>query len=193
MLLNNDKTKQRPKSERKSEGINRFDAHDYERTIQNLLEKIEELESKLILVCKDKYEAISDKEFYENDNKNLKEEIDVQKNKNKKLTNTNLAFEQTINELKINNKNIQDKADVQLKYLNDKIDDHKHIINQLNDEIDLKNEKIKNYSVDNKLIQKTSNDYKNILNKQMNINKNQSKKITKLEKKIADYAINKKD
>ena len=27
----------------------------------------------------------------------------------------------------------------------------------------------------------------------MNINKNQSKKITKLEKKIADYAINKKD
>lgn len=193
MLLDNTKTKQRPNSERKSIGINRFDAHTYEKKIQDLLEKIEELESKLILVCKDKYEAISDKEFYENDNKNLKEEIDVQKNKNKKLTNTNLAFEQTINELKINNKNIQDKADVQLKYLNDKIDDHKHIINQLNDEIDLKNEKIKNYSVDNKLIQKTSNDYKNILNKQMNINKNQSKKITKLEKKIADYAINKKD
>ena len=193
MLLDNTKTKQRPKSERKNEGINRFDAHNYEKTIQDLLEKIDELESKLILVCKDKYEAISDKEFFENDNKNLQEEIDNQINKNNKLTKTNMEFEQTINELRMNNKHIKDKANVQLKHLNDKIADHKHIINQLNNEIDLKNERIKNYSVDNKLIQKNTNEVKNILNRQMDINKNQSKKITNLEKKVADYAIKKKD
>ena len=193
MLLNNDKTKQRPKSERKSEGINRFDAHDYERTIQNLLEKIEELESKLILVCKDKYDVISEKQYFENENKNLKAEIEDQSNKNKKLSNINVEFEQAIKDLRLDNKNIRDKANVQLKYLNNQIDDHKHIIKQLNNQIDLKNEKIKNYSVDNKLIQKTSNDYQNILNKQMDINKNQNKKIINLEKNIADYAIKKKD
>ena len=77
--------------------------------------------------------------------------------------------------------------------MNNELNVHKKQINQLYNEIDLKNDKIKNYSVDNKLIQKTSDNYKNILNKQMNINKNQDKKIVNLEKKIADYSLKQKN
>ena len=64
------KINQRPKSSKRPVEISRFEAHNYEKTIQNLLEKIEKLESKLILTCKDKYSAISEKDDYENENKN---------------------------------------------------------------------------------------------------------------------------
>ena len=121
MIINEKKIKQRPKSARKGKEINRFDAHDYENTIQNLLEKIDELESKLILTCKDKYNISSEKNFIENENINLKNELENENNRNIKLSNINSEFEQTINNLKINNQNIRDKADVQLKYLKNEI------------------------------------------------------------------------
>ena len=190
--MNEKKIKQRPKSARKGKEINRFDAHDYENTIQNLLEKIDELESKLILTCKDKYNISSEKNFIENENINLKNELENENNRNIKLSNINSEFEQTINNLKINNQNIRDKADVQLKYLKNEINGRENKIIQLNKEIDLKNDRIKNYSVDNKLIQKVSDNYKNILNNQMSINKKQDKKIINLEKKIGDFALKKR-
>ena len=193
MLLNNTKITQRPKSARKPCGISRFEAHDYENTIQNLLEKIDKLESKLILTCKDKYDVTSKKNYIENENQNLKDELENENNKNIKLTNINTEFEKTIQELRLNNKHISDKANFQIQFMNNELNGHKKIINQLNDEIDTKNNTIKNYSVDNKLIQKTSDNYKDILNKQMNINKNQDKKIRNLEKKVGDYALKKKD
>ena len=192
MLVNNSNIKQRPKSARKTGTISRFDAHDYEKTIQNLLEKIDELESKLILVCKDKYDITSEKKYIENENENLKTELENENNKNIKLSNINKEFENTINNLKIKNKNIKDNANFQIQYMNNELKGHKSKINQLYNEIDLKNDKIKNYSVDNKLIKKTSEKYKDIANKQMNINKTQDKKIINLEKQIADYSINKK-
>ena len=191
-MTNEGKIKQRPKSARKGREINRFDAHDYENTIQNLLEKIDELESKLILICKDKYNITSEKNFMENENLNLKNELENENNKNIRLSNINSEFEKTINELRINNKNIRDKADIQLKYLKNEINGRENKILQLNNEIDKKNDRIKNYSVDNKLIQKVSDNYKNILDKQMSINKKQDKKIINLEKKVSDYAVKKR-
>ena len=86
---------ERPKSTRKSGEINRFDAHNYEQTIQKLLEKIDKLESKLMLVCKDKYYAISEKEDYENQNKNLIFELESENDKNLKLSNINSPINKT--------------------------------------------------------------------------------------------------
>ena len=179
-MLNNSKSIQRPKSERKASGIKRFDAHDYENTIQNLLEKIDELESKLILVCKDKYSVISDKNYIENENKNLKNELENENNKNIKLSSLNTEFEKAINELRLNNKHINDKANFQIQFMNNELNGHKKKINQLNNEIDSKNITIKSYSVDNKLIKNASDNYKNMLNKQININKKKDKKIINL-------------
>ena len=192
-MLLGDKTNQRPKSAKKIEGIHRFEAHDYEKTIQNLLEKIELLESKLILVYKDKFDITNEKQFFENENKDLKDELEIENDKNIKLTNINSEYEQAIKDLKLNNKNIKDRADVQIKNRDNQINDQKSTINKLNKKIDSKNEKIKNYSVENRLMQKKSIKYKDILDNQMGINKRQNNKIIDLEKQLNDYLLRKKD
>ena len=184
---------QRPKSSRRIAEISRFEAHDYEKTIQNLLEKIEKLEAKLILVCKDKYFAINEKDNFENANKNLIAQLESENNKNIKLTNINEENEQRINNLKHANKSLIEKHNINLKNLSNEINSHKNTIYKLNKEIDSKNDCIKNYSVDNKLIQQSSNNYKNLLSSQININKNQNNKIHNLEGVISDYSIKKKD
>ena len=192
-MLLGDKTNQRPKSAKKIEGIHRFEAHDYEKTIQNLLEKIELLESKLILVYKDKFDITNEKQFFENENKDLKDELEIENDKNLKLTNINSEYEQAIKDLKLSNKNIKDRADVQIKNRDNQINDQKSTINKLNKKIDSKNEKIKNYSVENRLMQKKSIKYKDILDNQMGINKRQNNKIIDLEKQLNDYLLKKKD
>ena len=184
---------QRPKSSRRIAEISRFEAHDYEKTIQNLLEKIEKLEAKLILVCKDKYFAINEKDNFENANKNLIAQLESENNKNIKLTNINEENEQRINNLKHANKSLIEQNNINLKNLSNEINSHKNTIYKLNKEIDSKNDCIKNYSVDNKLIQQSSNNYKNLLSSQININKNQNNKIHNLEGVISDYSIKKKD
>ena len=87
----------------------------------SLFRKIEKLESKLILVYKDKYDVISDKNYIENENQNLKEELENENNKNEKLTNINSEYEKTINKLKIDNKNIKDKSNFQVQYMNNEL------------------------------------------------------------------------
>ncbi len=184
---------ERPKSTRKSGEINRFDAHNYEQTIQKLLEKIDKLESKLMLVCKDKYYAISEKEDYENQNKNLIFELESENDKNLKLSNINKENEKKIEELKFINKNNSDMYNLNLKNMTSQIDEHKKAIKNLHKEIDQKNDCIKNYSVDTKIIKQSANNYKNLLNNQIDINKNQTSQIRNLEYRISDFSIKKKD
>ena len=184
---------ERPKSTRKSGEINRFDAHNYEQTIQKLLEKIDKLESKLMLVCKDKYYAISEKEDYENQNKNLIFELESENDKNLKLSNINKENEKKIEELKFINKNNSDMYNLNLKNMTSQIDEHKKAIKNLHKEIDQKNDCIKNYSVDTKIIKQSANNYKNLLNNQIDINKNQTSQIRNLESRISDFSIKKKD
>ena len=185
--------KQRPKSTRKPAEISRFEAHDYEKTIQTLLEKIEKLEAKLVLVCKDKYFAISEKENFETDNKNLLAQLESENDKNKKLTNINEEYSRKIDDLKNTNKSLIEKHNINIKNLNNEINSHLTHISKLNKDIKNKNDRIKNYSVDNKLIKQSSNNYKNLLNSQLNINKNQTNQIHNLEGVISDYSIKKKD
>ena len=184
---------QRPKSSRRTGEISRFEAHDYEKTIQNLLEKIETLEAKLILVCKDKYNAISDKDDFENQNKNLLIQLESENDKNIELANINEEKEKRINDLKNTNKSLIELHNINVKNLSNEINSHKNTIYKLNKEIGYKNDRIKNYSVDNKLIKQSSENYKNLLKSQLNINKNQSNQIRDLEGKISDYSIKKKD
>ena len=185
--------KQRPKSSRRPVEISRFEAHNYEKTIQNLLEKIETLEAKLILVCKDKYNAISDKDDFENQNKNLLIQLESENDKNIELANINEEKEKRINDLKNTNKSLIELHNINVKNLSNEINSHKNTIYKLNKEIGYKNDRIKNYSVDNKLIKQSSENYKNLLKSQININKNQSNQIRDLEGKISDYSIKKKD
>ena len=184
---------QRPKSSKRPVEISRFEAQNYEKTIQNLLEKIEKLESKLILTCKDKYNAISEKDDYENENKNLLMQLESENDKNKELSNIKKQNEQKINDLQTTNKSLIELHNINIKNLSNEINSQKNTIYDLNKQINYKNDTIKNYSVDNKLINQKSNNYKNLLKSQMNINKNQNNQIRNLEGKLSDYSIKKKD
>ena len=101
---------QRAKSSRRTGEISRFEAHNYEKTIQNLLEKIDTLESKLMLVCKDKYDAITEKNYFETDNKILLDKLESENDKNIKLSNINEEYSEKITALKNKNKNIKENA-----------------------------------------------------------------------------------
>ena len=184
---------EKSKSFRRTGEISRFEAHNYEKTIQELLEKIEKLEAKLILVCKDKYDAVNDKEHFETENKNLLIQIESENNKNQELSIKNKEYQNRINELKITNKSIIDLNNINVKKLSDEINTHKKSIKKLNKEINSKNDIIKNYSVDNKLIQQSTNHYRNLFQSQMNINQKQNNQIHNLEKVVSDYSIKKKD
>jgi hypothetical protein len=184
---------QRTKSARRTGEISRFEAHNYEKTIQNLLEKIDTLESKLMLVCKDKYDAITEKNYFETDNKILLDKLESENDKNIKLSNINEEYSEKITALKNKNKNIKEMHNINIKNLNNEIDFHKDKIKKLNKEIDSKNDCIKNYSVDNKLIKQTSNNFKNLFQNQLNINKNQTNQIVNLENVINDFSIKKQD
>ena len=186
-----DLTEIRYKSTKNNE-IKRFEFHEYENKIQNLLEKIDILESKLILVCKDKYNIKSENEDFEKENEKLKEEIQIQNNQNRKLSNTNTEYEHKIKKLENNYIILQDKTKSRINELNNEINYHKNCINNLNNVIESKNTKIRNYSVENKLINKTSNQYKNLLNKQRELNKNGNKKILNLQNKIDDMSLKQK-
>ena len=184
---------QRAKSSRRTGEISRFEAHNYEKTIQNLLEKIDTLESKLMLVCKDKYDAITEKNYFETDNKILLDKLESENDKNIKLSNINEEYSEKITALKNKNKNIKEMHSINIKNLNNEIDFHKDKIKKLNKEIDSKNDCIKNYSVDNKLIKQASNNFKNLFQNQLNINKNQTNQIVNLENVINDFSIKKQD
>ena len=184
---------ERPKSSRRTGEISRFEAHDYEKTIQTLLEKIEKLESKLILVCKDKYDAINDKDNFENENKNLLLKLESENEKNIELSNINKEKEKRINNLQIQHKSLMDLHNIDVKNFKNEINSHKSTISNLNKTINSKNDLIKNYSVDNKFLKQSSDNFKNLFQSQINLNQKQNNQIINLESTISDYSLKKRD
>ena len=95
------------------EGVKiRMDYHIYEKTIQNLLEKIDVLENKLKTKGKDKIKLIyayknldNESNFYKKENEQLNKNIEILKNKNieleKKLDSIQSENEQIINNYRI--------------------------------------------------------------------------------------------
>ena len=71
--------------ETQSFGIKRMDAHEYERKIQELLEKIDILESRLKTMGEQKYKLVSKLKNTEDENETLKEQITKQNNSNRQL------------------------------------------------------------------------------------------------------------
>lgn len=183
----------RTQSTPKKPVINRLDAHEYEKTIQNLLEKIDILEEKIKEIAQEKIVAISSSKIFEDQNELLKDELNSQKKNNINLVNANTDYAQQINDLKENQKIANDKSKVKINHLTQEIKDKDNNIKKLNETITKKNNKIKSISVDNRLYYENLEKNKNNLLKQLNINKSQNQKITDLEKEIADFFYYKKN
>ena len=165
----------------------RMDAHDYENKIQELLEKIDILETRLKLMGEQKFRVVSKLKTYENENDILKKQIENEMKEAKLKSFDREKYEKQINDLKNSNKELNEKLKLKFENLNKEIEDKEKKLNQLNEELKEKDEALRNYNVNNTLSQKHTNEYKNDLELQKNLNNIQREKIIELQKKLINY------
>ena len=169
------------------EGVKiRMDFHDYEKTIQNLLEKIDVLENKLKSKGKEKIKLIyayknldNESNFYKKENENLNKNLTNLKNKNieleKKLDSIQSENEQIINNYRI-------KFDLLSKENEEKSEENSNLQKQ----IENLQEKNNILSVNSNISQRF-NEKQNFENEKYKLlSESQNKIIIKLQKEI-DY------
>ena len=167
-----------------NDNVSRMKAHEYENKIQELLEKIDILESRLRLTSEQKVKVVTQLKNFEDENEMLKQQISRQNDANKKLNMDRNKFEKQIQDLQVSNKSLNDKAKKKFEILNKELEEKETEMDKLNQQLKSKDETIKNFTVNNELTQKYSNTYKEELQEQKQLNKRQSDKISELEKQI---------
>ena len=171
-------------SNNNNNNVPRMKAHEYENKIQELLEKIEILDSRLRSTGEQKVKVVTQLKNFEDENELLKDQIQRQNDTNKKLNIDKANFEKQIHELQISNKSINDKAKKKFELLNKELEEKETEMDKLNQQLKSKEDTIKNFTINNELTQKYSNTFKEELQQQKQLNKKQSDKISELEKQI---------
>ena len=179
-------------NEQKNE-VGRMNAHQYEKKINELLEKIEILESRLLLANTQKGYAVTKLKDYAEENDNLKQQFNDKEKENQKLKEVKDANEEEIKDLKKNNKIFMKQNKEKFENIHKDLESKAKKIDQLNDEIKKKNDKIKSLSVNHKLNQSERDVSKKRLEEQKRINKQQNKMISDLQKQLDIINIHKKN
>ena len=174
------------------EGVKiRMDYHNYEKTIQNLLEKIDVLENKLKTKGKDKIELIyayknldNESNFYKKENEQLNKNIEILKNKNFELE-QKLDSIQSENEQIINNYRI--KFDLLSKENEEKSEENSNLLKKIENL-----QETNNILSINSNISQRFNEKQNLENEKYKLlSESQNKIIIKLQKEIDDLYKNK--
>mgnify|MGYP002624821941 CR=1 FL=1 len=181
-----------PNKKKKTE-LFRMTAHQYEKKINELLETIDILESRLLLLNNQKGYAVTKLKDYEEENDNLKKKINDKTKENEKLHEVKHANEEEINDLKKNNKIFTQRNKEKFENLHKDLEEKAKAIDKLNDELKQKNQKIKSLSLNHKLNQNERDISKKELEEQKKINKKQNKMISDLKKKLDITNIHKKN
>ena len=174
------------------EGVKiRMDYHNYEKTIQNLLEKIDVLENKLKTKGKDKIKLIyayknldNESNFYKKENEQLNKNIEILKNKNieleKKLDSIQSENEQIINNYRI-------KFDLLSKENEEKSEENSNLLKKIENL-----QETNNILSINSNISQRFNEKQNLENEKYKLlSESQNKIIIKLQKEIDDLYKNK--
>ena len=169
----------------------RMEAHDYEKKIQDLMEKIDILEKRLALMSEQKMKAVNKLKNFEEENDLLKDQITRQNEASKQLTQDKTKYEKQMQELESSNKVLKDKLKEKFEVLNKEIEDKDDAMDKLNQKLKVKDEAIKYYTVNNELTQRYTNTYKDDLEQQKVLNKRQADKISELEKQIDSLYVQK--
>ena len=180
-------------NKKKKKELFRMTAHQYEKKINELLETIEILESRLLLLNNQKGYAVTKLKDYEEENDNLKKKIDDKTKENEKLNEVKNANEEEINGLKKSNKIFAQRNKEKFEVLHKDLEEKAKAIDKLNDELKQKNQKIKSLSLNHKLNQNERDISKKELEEQKKINKRQNKMISDLQKKLDITNIHKKN
>ena len=172
--------------------IKRMNAHEYEKTIKELLEKIEMLESRLVETGMDKIKIVTSHLKLTEENKYLKREVKSSEKINKELNIKNKNSSQKIDAINKHFKDIktsyENKFDLMLRELRQKSED----INNLVDKIKVKDNKILDMKISNDLSNKEIEKHMNELEMLKITNKNQEEKINTLENEINKLYMEKK-
>ena len=173
--------------------IMRMTAHQYEKKINELLEKIEILESRLLLLNTQKGYAVTKLKDYEEKNEQLSKKYDDKMKENEKLKETKKNNEEEINDLKRSNKIFTQRNKERFADINKDLEKKDKKIDKLNKEISQKNEKLRALSLNHKLNQNERDVTQKELDEQKKINKQQNKLISDLQKQLDVVNIHKKN
>ena len=117
----------------KNGDITRMTAHQYEKKINELLETIEILESRLLLLNSQKGYAVTKLKDYEEKNDNLQKKFDDKTKENQKLEEVKNAKEEEIKDLKKNNKIFIQRNKEKFENLHKDLEDKSKTIGKLNE------------------------------------------------------------
>ena len=184
---------QKDKNRTQYNDINRMNAHQYEKKINELLETIDILESRILLLNNQKGYAVTKLKDYEEKHDDLKKKYDNKTKENEKLKEVKNANEEEIKDLKKNNKIYTQRNKEKYENLHKDLESKAKAIDKLNEELKQKNQKIKSLSLNHKLNQNERDLSKKELEEQKKINKEQNKIISDLQKKLDIINIHKKN
>ena len=168
-----------------------IDSFGHDNKIQELIDHIDILESRLKIMGEQKNKIITQLKNFEEENEMLKEQISRQNESNKKLNFDRNKFEKQIQELQLSNKAFNENVKAKFEILNKELEDKETIVEKLNQQLKAKEETIKYFTINNEKAQRYSNTYKDELQEQKLINKKQTDKISELEKQIDQLYIQK--
>ncbi|MCQ2821264.1 MAG: hypothetical protein MJ252_28730 [archaeon] len=171
--------------------IPRMEAHEYEKKIQDLLEKIDILESRLSLVTEQRVKVVNKLKNFEEENDMLRDQISKSAETQKQFTVDKGKYEKKIQDLETSNKAMKDKLKEKFEILNRELEEKDNEMDRLNQKIRAKEETIKNYSANSDMTQRYTNAYKEDLEQQKVLNKKQSEKISALERQIDSLYVQK--
>ena len=176
----------------KSIQVERMTAHQYEKVIKELLEKIEILESRLVETGRDKIKIVTSHQKLKEENNILKKEVKSNEKINEELYLKNKNTSQKIEDINRHFKDIKEsyenKFELMLNELRQKSDD----INDLVDKIKVKDNKILDMKISHDLSHKEIERHMNELEMLKLTNKTLEQKINKLENEINKLYVEKK-
>ena len=179
-------------SKHMNNSINRFTSHEYEKVIQELLEKISHLESRLVETGMDKIKIIKSHKKLSIENDYLIKEVKNREKKNQELQKKNLNSSMKIESINKYFKDLRlgydNKVDMMLKQLRQKNED----INELMDKMKLKDNKILDMKINNDITNKEYEKQINEINMLKLTNKTLEEKIDKLQNELSTLYLEKK-
>lgn len=170
----------------------RLTSHKYEKTIQDLMEKIDILENKLRLCGKDKIRFVKAYKELEDQNEFYKIEIEKQSQTNSSLEEVKTKHLAQIATLTEQNESMLEAYRTKFDLLTRELQQKSSEIEKLLSELKEKDDKIKYITVNNSMALRFSDTYQDEIEKQKFMIEKQKKQIHQLEKEINDLLISKK-
>ena len=172
--------------------INRMDAHEYETTIQDLLERIDILEGRIRMQNYEKLDMEEKNKAMGGMNEKLNRNLTLKINEAQKLQKEKDNCDKKIKDLNNCNKLLADTNKEKTDYYNDELEKKRKELDKAKNDIKGKNEELKKEKLLNELTQNYYNSNKNELDKQKKLNNKQQKKIYDLNNEITDLNIKKR-